>query len=75
MNQSVKQFGKMFSFILLLFLLFSGSVSAHSVVDIWGEANEGTGVIFSTPVAMAKDTSGNIYVADYGNNRIRKLSY
>ncbi|RDW16744.1 6-bladed beta-propeller [Oceanobacillus chungangensis] len=73
MNQSVKRLGKILPLILIAFLLFSGSVSAHSVVDIWGKANEGTGVIFNTPVAMAKDASGNIYVSDMSNHRIVKM--
>ncbi|MEC5425919.1 6-bladed beta-propeller [Virgibacillus sp. C22-A2] len=72
-NQSVKRFGKTLPLILIAFLLFSGSVSAQSVVDIWGKANEGTEVIFNSPVAMAKDASGNIYVADMSNHRIVKM--
>lgn len=37
---------------------------------------DGTGenASFSSPVAVATDSSGNLYVADYGNNTIRKVT-
>lgn len=47
---------------------------AYSVDMVWGDANEGTSTIFNTPVAMAKDTSGNVYIADMGNHRIVKMA-
>ncbi len=34
----------------------------------------GTGAAFSSPRGVAVDSSGNVIVADHGNNRIRKLS-
>ncbi|NMN37566.1 DUF6443 domain-containing protein [Pedobacter sp. SG918] len=33
----------------------------------------GTGASFSSPIGLALDASGNLYVADYGNHRIRKI--
>jgi hypothetical protein len=34
----------------------------------------GKNASFSSPVAVATDHSGNVYVADYGNNTIRKVT-
>ncbi|MGN8055127.1 DUF6443 domain-containing protein [Pedobacter sp. 22163] len=34
----------------------------------------GTGASFSSPIGLALDASGNLYVADYGNHRIRKIT-
>ncbi|PKV50335.1 NHL repeat-containing protein [Aquimarina sp. MAR_2010_214] len=40
-----------------------------------GSANgTGTAARFSTPRGIAVDASGNVYVSDYGNHRIRKVT-
>jgi len=47
---------------------FAGSGSA-------GSANgTGTAASFSSPIGLAFDASGNLYVADYGNHKIRVIS-
>ncbi len=48
---------------------FVGSAGTSGHADgVGGNAS------FSGPVAVASDSSGNIYVADYGNNIIRKVT-
>jgi uncharacterized protein (TIGR03437 family) len=38
-----------------------------------GDGSLATGAMFSTPVGVAVDASGNVYVADLDNNRIRRV--
>lgn len=69
-----KRIAKMAALSILIFtVLFSIQISAYTVDSVWGTVNEGTSTIFSTPVAMAKDASGNVYFADMGNHRIVKM--
>jgi len=49
---------------------FAGSVSQSS-----GYTNaNGTSALFNVPRRMTMDTSGNIYLSDFGNNAIRKIT-
>ena len=34
----------------------------------------GTSAMFNLPQGVSVDSSGTVYVGDYGNNRIRKIS-
>jgi len=53
----------------------AGEVSTPAGSGTRGFANgRGTAAQFSSPVGVAVDTSGNVYVADYNNHRIRKIT-
>ena len=39
-----------------------------------GDGTAATGAVLNAPVALALDTAGNLFIADSGNNRIRKVS-
>lgn len=44
-------------------------------VDQWGTADgPGTSARFEIPHGLATDSLGNVYIADYGNNTIRKMT-
>jgi sugar lactone lactonase YvrE len=53
-----------------------GTVTTLAGSGIRGAANgKDTTVSFNKPMGIATDQSGNIYVADYQNNLIRKISF
>jgi len=53
----------------------SGVVTTFAGSGSSGHADgTGTNASFSLPAAVATDPSGNVYVADYGNNSIRKIT-
>jgi sugar lactone lactonase YvrE len=53
----------------------AGEVTTLSGSGTPGDANgTGTGAQFKSPSGVAVDASGNLYVSDYGNSRIRKVS-
>nr|WP_315175889.1 putative Ig domain-containing protein [uncultured Flavobacterium sp.] len=53
----------------------AGAVSTFAGTDVAGFADGiGTTAQFNNPFGLALDTSGNLYVADTGNHKIRKIS-
>ncbi len=54
----------------------AGQVSTFAGIYNIAGFTDGTGVQarFSNPLGMSTDPQGNVYVADYGNQRIRKIS-
>ncbi|MFH1498333.1 MAG: hypothetical protein ABII82_10955, partial [Verrucomicrobiota bacterium] len=52
-----------------------GSVSTIAGTDTYGYTNgNGTIASFKSPRGLAMDRNGNLYIADQGNHRIRKIS-
>lgn len=53
----------------------SGVVTTWAGTGSAGSANgSGTSASFNNPIGIAVDSSGNLYVADYGNNEIREIN-
>ncbi len=53
----------------------AGNVTTFAGSGLPGSANgTGTAASFNFPQGVAVDASGDVYVADYGNNMIRKIS-
>jgi sugar lactone lactonase YvrE len=53
----------------------SGAVTTLAGSQVGGAVDgTGTAARFSYPVGVAVDSSGNVYVADSGNNKIRKIT-
>jgi alpha-tubulin suppressor-like RCC1 family protein len=54
----------------------AGVVSTFAGTGVAGSANHATGTLatFNSPTDLAVDNSGNVYVVDAGNNKIRKIT-
>jgi sugar lactone lactonase YvrE len=67
---------------ILLFTLFTFTVKAQTIKTVAGNGNYGysgdggsaTATALNYPSGVAVDASGNLFIADYHNNRIRKVS-
>lgn len=49
--------------------------TGHALVVFSGDSGAATSAQLATPSGVTVDTSGNIYIADTGNQRIRKVSH
>jgi hypothetical protein len=50
------------------------STVAGTSTPVSGDGGPATSAVLSDPSALAVDTSGNLYIAEYGTNRIRKVN-
>jgi DNA-binding beta-propeller fold protein YncE len=50
-------------------------VAGNGTQDFGGDNGPSTSAMFNLPSGIALDDLGNAYVADTGNNRVRKLSW
>ena len=50
------------------------TVAGSGTQGYGGDGAAATSAQLNTPTAVAVDSSGNLYIADFGNNRIRKVS-
>src|SRR5204862_483092 len=50
------------------------TVAGNGVLGFAGDGGAATSASLNSPVAVALDASGNLYVADQGNHRIRKVA-
>jgi uncharacterized repeat protein (TIGR01451 family) len=51
-----------------------GTVAGNGNCCFGGDGGQATSAMMSNPVAVAADGSGNLYIADAGNGRVRKVS-
>jgi sugar lactone lactonase YvrE len=50
------------------------TVTAGSSYGFGGDGGPATDAMLASPVGLAIDSSGNLYIADTGNNRVRKVT-
>src|SRR5438552_2477226 len=50
------------------------TVAGNGVFGFAGDGGAATNASLSVPVGVAVDASGNLYIADHSNNRIRKVT-
>jgi len=50
------------------------TIAGNGTADFDGDGGPALSAAFNTPMGLAVDATGNLFVSDFGNNRIRKLS-
>jgi uncharacterized protein (TIGR03437 family) len=51
-----------------------GTVAGTGAAGFTGDKGQATSATLQQPTDIAVDSAGNLYIADYGNNRIRKVT-
>jgi uncharacterized protein (TIGR03437 family) len=51
-----------------------GTTAGNGVLGFTGDGGPATAAQINTPTGIALDAAGNLYIADYANNRIRKVT-
>src|ERR1035437_9334901 len=49
------------------------TIAGNGIAGMSGDAGLATSAMLNSPIGVATDASGNIYIADYNNQRIRKV--
>lgn len=55
--------------------LYAGGTVCSGATDTYGDGCNATQATFSAPAGLAMDGSSNLYIADAGDNLIRKIAY
>ena len=73
-----------FSALLVVFIAWNGRAPGlTSVITIFagngtpgfsGDGGPATSAQLNSPISLAKDTNGNVFIADAANHRVRKVS-
>jgi len=50
------------------------TIAGNGAADFDGDGGPALSAALNTPMGLAVDSSGNLFIADFGNNRIRKLT-
>ena len=51
------------------------TIAGNHIEGYAGDGGPAMDAEFYGPAGLAKDTAGNLYIADYVNNRVRKVTY
>ena len=69
-------------FLLIISLLINNNIKAQTIITVAGstagtyvgDGGPATNTNLGEPIGLAIDAAGNLFIADYGNNRVRKVN-